>query len=242
MKVTIINNQDEAGAYVANIIKDVIKDSKRPVLGLATGSSPVSTYKHLVEMYQNNELDFKDVTTYNLDEYYGIDPNHSQSYYYFMNQHLFSQVNIDPSNIHMPSGIGDVALKSQEYNQQLNTDKRDLQILGIGSNGHIAFNEPGTLFEQETHVITLDLKTREDNSRFFNTLDEVPTQAITMGLANIMDSKKIILIASGESKAWAINQLLNGPKSIDVPATILQDHPDVEIVIDQQANKKAQWK
>lgn len=225
---------DKAAAIV---IREMIK-KPNIILGLATGTSPIGIYQRLIEAYKKQIISFQDVKTYNLDEYVGIDNDHPQSYYYFMNEQLFKHVDINIKNINIPSGdINQIEELAKEYNKKLYGNQRDLQLLGIGSNGHIGFNEPGSELGNETFVVELDKQTRIDNSRFFGSLDEVPTHAITMGIKNIMYSKHILLIATGESKAQAIYDMVYGPVDESVPASILQLHPNCTVIVDEDAAK-----
>lgn len=234
MKLKVLN-KEEIYKSIAKEIVDLINKKPNTVLGLATGSSPVGVYKELINFYKNNEVSFKNVQTFNLDEYVGLSKDNAQSYYYFMNEKLFKHIDIDINNTHIPNGI-DYQDTIMNYEKDIeNAGGIDLQILGIGSNGHIAFNEPGTDFNSEVHLVQLKESTRKDNSRFFVSLDEVPKQAITMGLKSIMKAKRIVLIAIGVNKATAINQLLNEEISINLPASILKMHPNVTIYCDEEA-------
>lgn len=236
MKIVEVKDYQELSKVAAKVIIDLIKEKPKTVLGLATGSSPVGLYQNLITAYNNKEISFKDVKTYNLDEYCDLAKNHSQSYYTFMHEKFFNSVDINDENINIPVGNGpDLDVLCDDYNELLKNANIDLQILGIGGNGHIGFNEPGTSFEQETFVVKLTQKTRQDNKRFFNSIDEVPKYAITMGIKNIMQAKTILLIASGASKAEAINKLVNGPLTTDFPASILKNHKNVIVIIDKEA-------
>lgn len=236
MKVIKVKDYQELSLKASEIILDLVKDNPKAVLGLATGSSPIGLYQNLIKAYQNQEISFKDVTTYNLDEYCELPRSHPESYYSFMHRNLFDHIDIKEENTHLPSSTETNLQKScDDYNKLLHSTKIDLQLLGIGANGHIGFNEPGTSFESETQIIKLTEKTREDNKRFFNSIDEVPRYAITMGIKNIMDAKAIILVANGKNKAEAINKLINGPVTEEVPASILQKHPNVTIIVDEEA-------
>lgn len=236
MKIKIYEDVNEIDEDVSQIFIELIKQKSNAVLGMATGSSPVGVYVKLVEAYRRGQISFKEIYNFNLDEYVGIDVNHPQSYYNFMKENLYKHVDPTIENLYIPIVKGDDLQKvCDEYNELLEKHPRDIQILGIGSNGHIAFNEPGTDFSEVTHVTNLKESTIKDNARFFKTKDEVPTQAISMGLDNIMNSKKIVLIAKGKNKAWAVKEMIEGKKSIDCPATILQDHKDVEIFLDKDA-------
>ena len=207
------------------------------VLGLATGSSPEGIYKCLIEDYRNKRIDFSEVKTLNLDEYCGLAPENEQSYRYFMEKHLFAHVNLQKENIHIPDGMAADAEKECARYEALVAEMggADLQLLGIGHNGHIAFNEPGSAFIKETHVVELTERTREANKRFFNSIDEVPGYAFTMGIGSILKAKKILLIASGKDKADAVKKAFFGPVTPEVPASILQFHKDVTLVVDEDA-------
>ena len=238
MEIRIFENKEGLSRAAAMYFKEVIKNNKKPVLGLATGSSPIGMYEKLIEMYEKGEISFENVVTYNLDEYLGIKNTHTQSYNHFMTENFFKHIDIKEENINIPNGNGDVDAICDDYNKALNENEIDIQVLGIGSNGHIAFNEPGTPFGTKTHIVELDEATRKDNARFFDSIDEVPTKAITMGLANIMKSKQIILIATGTGKADAIRRLIKGDVTEQLPASILQFHPNVIILTDREAAKE----
>ena len=232
-----IQSKDKMNAEIAQLFIDTVKENPNCVLGLATGSSPLGVYKNMIEAYKNNEVSFKNVKTFNLDEYVGLDGNHEQSYRYFMNHNLFDHIDIDKENTHVPSGTN--LENPEEYDTLIEqAGGIDLQILGIGSDGHIAFNEPGTPFNSLTHVAELAESTIVDNSRFFNSIEEVPTKAVTMGLASIMKAKKIVLIATGENKAQAIQGLLEGLITEKLPCSILRNHPDVIVYLDRAAYSK----
>ena len=232
-----IQSKDKMNAEIAQLFIDTVKENPNCVLGLATGSSPLGVYKNMIEAYKNNEVSFKNVKTFNLDEYVGLDGTHEQSYRYFMNHNLFDHIDIDKENTHVPSGTN--LETPEEYDTLIEqAGGIDLQILGIGSDGHIAFNEPGTPFDSLTHVAELAESTIVDNSRFFNSIEEVPTKAVTMGLASIMKAKKIVLIATGENKAQAIQGLLEGLITEKLPCSILRNHPDVIVYLDRAAYSK----
>lgn len=237
IKFEVFENYDELSAHAAKMFKEVLDNTKNPVLGLATGSSPVGLYKELVEMYKKDEVDFSHVTSVNLDEYVGLDGTHDQSYRYFMDEHLFNHVNIDKEKTFVPNGLAeDLVKESKEYDQRIvDLGYADLQILGIGPNGHIGFNEPADKLTVETHVADLLDSTIEANSRFFESKDDVPKQAISMGLSAILNAKKIILIASGESKAKAVAALVDEFVTTEIPATLLKLHPDVTVLVDKEA-------
>ena len=239
MKIIVVKDYEAMSELGAQIIKEQIQVNPSCTLGLATGSSPIGTYKNLIKANKDGEISFKDVKTYNLDEYCGISRSHPQSYYYFMHENLFDHVDINEENVHIPAVSNDNLDKDCEvYNEMLNNASVDLQLLGIGGNGHIGFNEPGTSFTQETFIVKLAEKTRQDNKRFFNSIDEVPTHAITMGIKNIMNAKKILMLISGASKADTVVRLLNEEIDTDFPASVLHKHPDVTVIIDQEAYSK----
>ena len=236
MKVIVVKDYDEMSQKCAEIFIEQLQKKPASVLGLATGGSPVGTYQRIVKAYQEGLIDFKDVKPYNLDEYCGISILHPQSYYFFMHDNLFNHVDIVEDNVHLPSASGEnIDKQCAAYNEMLHKVEIDIQLLGIGSNGHIAFNEPGTPFELETHVVELTDKTRQDNKRFFNSIDEVPTHAVTMGIKNIMQAKRIVMLISGKNKAETVKQLLTGPVTEKFPASILNNHPDVTVIIDEDA-------
>lgn len=238
MKVKV-ESKEQMNAEIAKLYVDTVKNNPKCVLGFATGSSPLGVYKKIIEAYNNHEVSFKDVVSFNLDEYVGLDENHNQSYRYFMNTNLFDHIDIKKENTNVPCGTGDYEKLAKEYDKKIASfGGIDLQILGIGSDGHIAFNEPGTPFDSLTHVATLAQSTIVDNSRFFNSIDEVPTKAVTMGLASIMNAKKIVLIATGYNKADAIKGLINGEITTDLPCSILKNHHDVTIYVDEEAYSK----
>jgi len=244
IKVIITRDYDEMSKLAAKMIADAIRAKPNIVLGLATGGTPEGCYKELVRMHKEEGLDFSQVVTFNLDEYVGLPPDHPQSYHYYMDVYLFNHVNIKRENTHIPDGMAkDLEKHCQEYEEMIKkAGGIDLQLLGIGRNGHIGFNEPGSPFDSRTRVVELTETTRRDNARFFKSIDEVPTHAVTMGLATIMEARKIILLASGENKADAIAKAVEGPKTTMVPASILQDHPDCTFIIDKEAASKLEGK
>lgn len=236
MKIIKVKDFEELSMEATKIVGGLLKEKPQATLGLATGISPVGLYKNLVKMYQNKEISFKDVKTYNLDEYCELPKSHPESYYSFMYRNLFSHVDIKDENVHIPSSEGsDLQKNCDDYNNLLHKAEIDLQILGIGGNGHIGFNEPGTPFDQETFVVKLTDRTRNDNKVFFNSLEEVPQYAITMGIDNIMKAKKIVMLIAGKSKAQAVKRLLSGEITTDFPASILHKHPDVVVIFDEEA-------
>ena len=235
MKVVIGNNEKISALIAEEFIKQV-NEKPNCVLGLATGTSPLKVYANMVQACKDGRVSFKDVKTFNLDEYIGLEGTHNQSYRYFMNDNLFNHIDINKENTHVLLGVGDYLAYANNYDNLIKqAGGIDLQILGIGSDGHIAFNEPGTPFDSLTHVAELAESTIVDNSRLFNDISEVPTKAVTMGLRSIMNAKKIVLIATGKNKARAIYNLLKGPKTEEVPCSILQDHPDCTIYVDEEA-------
>ncbi len=235
MKV-IVGSEEKISALIAEEFIKVVNKKPNAVLGLATGTSPLGVYADLVKANKEGRVSFKGVATFNLDEYIGLEGTHNQSYRYFMNDNLFDHIDIDKNRTHVLKGIGDYLAYAKEYDNEIaKFGGIDLQILGIGSDGHIAFNEPGTPFDSLTHVAELTEQTIRDNSRLFNDISEVPTKAVTMGLKSIMNARKIVLIATGKNKAQAIYNLLRGPKTEEVPCSILQDHPDCTIYCDEAA-------
>ncbi len=214
----------------------VIKAKPSAVLGLATGTSPLGVYANLAEANKAGLVSFKGCTTFNLDEYVGLKGTHNQSYRYFMNKNLFDHIDIDKKKTNILLGVGDYKKFMGEYDGMIaKAGGIDIQILGIGSDGHIAFNEPGTSFDSLTHETELTAQTIKDNSRLFNDISEVPTRAVTMGLASIMKAKKIVLIATGKNKAKAVFGLIKGPVSENMPCSILQKHPDCTVYVDEDA-------
>lgn len=239
MKVIVCKNKEEASQKACEIMLDIVKNNPSANLGLATGSTPVQLYANMVEDHKKNGTSYKNIKTFNLDEYFGLDQSHPQSYHYFMCQHLFNDIDIDMNNVHVPKGNGDVNEEAANYNQMLAENPLDIQLLGIGSNGHIGFNEPGTSFDSVTHKVDLKQSTIEDNAKlFFNgKIEDVPTQAVSMGIANIMQAKKVLLLAFGAGKAEAVKGMVEGPKTEDLPASCLQDHPDCIVICDEDAAK-----
>lgn len=236
MKLIVVKDYEEMSREASLIIKDLLVKKPDATLGLATGSSPIGLYQNLIKYYENGEISFKNVKTYNLDEYCELPRSHPESYYSFMHRNLFSHVDILEENVHIPCSEGsDLQALCNEYNELLHKATIDLQLLGIGANGHIGFNEPNTPFDQETWVVKLTDKTRRDNQRFFNSLDEVPTHAMTMGIANIMQAKCLLLVASGKNKAEAIRRLASGEVNPECPATILNRHPNAIVIVDEDA-------
>ena len=224
----------------ANIIASQVVLKPDCVLGLATGSTPIGAYKNLVEKYEQGDLDFSQVTTVNLDEYKGLPRENDQSYYYFMHDNLFDHVNVKPENTHLPDGTKeDASEECARYEELIRSlGGQDLQLLGLGHNGHIGFNEPDAVFEKTTHCVDLQESTIEANKRFFASADDVPKQAYTMGIGTIMKADKILLLASGEDKAEALYETICGKITPQIPATVLQLHQNVTIIADEAALSK----
>lgn len=240
MRIIIVENYEEMSKKAAAMMASQIILKPESVLGLATGDTPLGMYKELIRMYNENMIDFSKVKTFNLDEYYGLGKDSNQSYNYYMTNNLFKHINIDTENINIPNGmVKNIEEECISYEKRIKeAGGIDIQVLGIGVNGHIGFNEPDVNFEAETHLVNLDEKTIESNSRFFKCIEEVPTKAISMGIKTIMHSKKIVLLANGASKADAIAKTVNGKISPEVPASILQLHQDVAIIVDKEAASK----
>ena len=239
MKLIIAKNYEELSKIAAEEFAEVIINKPTAILGLATGGSPVGMYKELIRKYENKELDFSKCTSINLDEYIGLNPEHEQSYRNFMNTNLFNYININKDKTFVPNGLAEnLEEECRNYDRKIEElGGIDVQLLGIGNNGHIAFNEPGEELSTGTHIISLTESTIEANARFFDSIDQVPRKALTMGLGGIMKAKKIILIASGEGKAEAIQGIFSGKITTDNPATMLQMHRDVVVIVDEAAAK-----
>lgn len=241
MKIIKAKDYQDMSRKAANIISAQIIMKPDCVLGLATGSTPIGTYDQLVEWYKKGDLDFSQVSSVNLDEYRGLAHTDSQSYYYFMHEHLFKHVNIREEATFVPDGTNPDAEAACAAHEEIikKLGGIDLQLLGLGNNGHIGFNEPSCAFEKETHCVDLTESTIQANSRFFDSIDQVPTQAYTMGIKTIMMAKKILIVANGEGKADIVARAFWGPVTPDVPASILQMHPNVTVVCDEAALSKA---
>ncbi len=242
MKIYRAKDYNDMSRKAANLISAQILLKPNCVLGLATGSTPLGTYRQLVERYNQGDLDFSEITTVNLDEYKGLTHDNSQSYYYFMNENLFSKVNINKSKVFLPDGTEpDSETACQKYNEILHAvGVIDLQLLGLGHNGHIGFNEPADFFTTETHCITLSERTIQANARFFATAEEVPRQAYTMGIKTIMSAEKVLVVISGEDKADIVKKAFFGPITPQVPASILQLHHNAVIIADEAALSKCE--
>ncbi len=236
MKVIIVKNYEEMSQRAGEVMLGVVKSNPQAVLGLATGSTPIGLYQEMIRDHKENGTSYKSIQTVNLDEYVGLDETSDQSYVYFMRHNLFNYVDVDLANTHIENGKAtDKEAECARYNALLDTLVPDIQVLGIGSNGHIAFNEPGTPFDSVTHIVDLAESTIKDNSRMFASIDEVPRQAFTMGLKNIMNAKKILILANGANKAKAVFGLVKGEITENLPASILQNHPDCILICDEAA-------
>ncbi|MBR3250985.1 MAG: glucosamine-6-phosphate deaminase [Erysipelotrichaceae bacterium] len=235
MKIIRVKDAEEASEKAFEVMKEFIKPGK--VLGLATGSTPLGLYARMIKDHKENGTSYKDIRTFNLDEYVGLPISHPESYYAFMHRNLFDQLDIPEENTHVPSGLGeDLEAQARKYDEMIDETPVDIQLLGIGSDGHIAFNEPGTPFDSGTHVTDLAESTIKDNCRFFdNDISKVPTQAVTQGIGTIMKAKNILLIATGANKAKAVKEMLEGPVDESCPASILQKHDNVTVIIDEPA-------
>lgn len=244
MRVIITKDYNEMSRKAAKIIAEQIRRKPNSVLGLATGSTPLGAYKELIRIHKEEDLDFSKIITFNLDEYYGLAPTHPQSYHYFMFENLFNHININPKNVHIPDGLAkDVEAFCEQYEAEIKkVGGIDLQLLGIGRDGHIAFNEPGSPLMGRTRQVALAEETIKDNARFFKSEEEVPRLAITMGCGTIMEAKKLILLANGEGKADAVAATIEGPITSQITASILQMHPNVTIIIDEAAASKLKRK
>ena len=232
MKFIKVDTYNELSREAALVIASQLKSKPDSVLGLATGSSPVGTYRELIKMYENGEIDFSSARSVNLDEYVGLSPEDTQSYAYFMRTNLFDHVNIKKENTNIPNGTAeDLDAECRRYDKLvLELGGVDLQLLGIGTDGHIGFNEPDSVFSKRTHTVRLAQSTIDSNARFFESADKVPTTAITVGMMTIMQARSVLLIANGPSKRDILNKALNGPITPEIPASILQLHPHVTVV------------
>lgn len=237
MRVIVCENYEQVSKEAAKIIAAQVHLKPNCVLGLATGSTPVGAYNELVDMYKKGEIDFKDVKTFNLDEYYPIKRSNDQSYYYFMHDNLFNHINIPEESIHVLNGeVSDPEKECKDYEKSIEAHGGiDLQLLGIGRNGHIAFNEPDENLVADTHVTALTDDTIDANSRFFADIKDVPTKSLTMGMASIMKARKILILINGAGKHQALKKLLSGEISTMCPATMLNMHSDVVVICDKEA-------
>lgn len=240
MNVLVYDNDEQIGIAAGNYMCGQVLAKPDSVLGLATGSTPLKPYGHMIKLFENGAVDFSKVTTFNLDEYCKLDVTDKNSYHTFMYDNLFNHINIPDENIHFLDGnADDLEKECKDYEMKIkNAGGIDIQLLGIGSNGHIAFNEPSDSFQRWSHVVKLKESTINDNSRFFNSIEEVPTHAVTMGIGSIMKAKRILIIATGENKANAIKQLIDGNVTPQCPASVLQFHTDVTLMLDKGAASK----
>lgn len=239
MKVIVCKNTEELADEALKVMLDVIKSKESPIIGLATGSSPIGLYNAMIRDHKENGTSYRNVKSVNLDEYVGLGIESDQSYVYFMNDNLFKSIDIDKKNTNLPNGkAADMNAECERYTALLDSMPQDIQLLGIGGNGHIGFNEPGTPFDSTTHIVELQERTRLDNARFFSSLDEVPTHAITMGIKNIMNAKKILVVANGKGKADAVYSMVKGEITEACPASVLQKHNDVIVIVDEDAASK----
>ncbi len=240
MRIIVCENYDEMSEKAAQIVASQLILKPDSILGLATGSTPIGTYENLAKMNKEGKIDFSQVKSFNLDEYYPIEHSNDQSYYYFMNDNLFSKVNIDINNTDIPNGeASDPIAECKAYEERISASAGvDLQILGIGQNGHIGFNEPDENLSAVTHLVTLTDNTIEANARFFEKKEDVPTKALTMGIGTIMKSRKILILASGKNKFDAVQKLLDNSITTDCPATMLKTHQDVVLICDKEAYGK----
>ena len=238
MNIIVVSDYEEMSEKASLLFSQAIKENPKLVLGLATGSTPLGLYQRLVKMVQNGQISFRDVTSFNLDEYVGLPADHPQSYRYFMNKNLFSQVDIKLENTFVPSGVAsDLEKECEAYTEKLAKAPQDLQLLGLGSDGHIGFNEPGTSFSSHTHVVRLAECTIRDNSRLFDRIEDVPKEAITIGIQDVMQAKNIIMLVNGSNKAEAVKRMIQGPVDESCPASILQKHPSFTVILDKEAAK-----
>ena len=235
IRIIKVKDYEEASDKAFEVMKDFLKPGM--VLGLATGSTPLGLYARMVKDHKENGTSYKDIKSFNLDEYVGLPVSHPESYYTFMHRNLFDQIDIPEENTHVPSGLGeDLEAQAKKYDEMIDASPVDIQLLGIGSDGHIAFNEPGTPFDSGTHVTDLAESTIKDNCRFFdNDISKVPTQAVTTGSGTSMKARNILLIATGANKAQAVKDMLEGPIDVNCPASILQKHDNVTVIIDEPA-------
>ncbi|RIX50500.1 glucosamine-6-phosphate deaminase [Paenibacillus nanensis] len=238
MELKIFETSEQLDVYAAELFTKLINEKPNAVLGLATGSTPIGIYEKMVESYHQKKVSFKGVTTYNLDEYVGLTPDNDQSYAYYMNKHLFSRVDIPSGQAHLPNGMAeDPEAECKRYDAMLNERPADIQLLGLGHNGHIGFNEPDDKLTAGTHVVKLKEETREANARFFASIDEVPREAVTMGVGSILKANTILLVVRGSDKARIVKEALTGPITTQVPASLLQTHPRLIVLVDREAGR-----
>lgn len=236
MQIIVVENYDEMSRRGGEILASVVKEDPTATLGLATGTTPIGAYRELIRRYEAGEISFRSVHTVNLDEYVGLSGDDPHSYRYFMQDQLFSHIDIDVANTQLPSGVArDLTAECRRYTQMLAENPQDIQLLGLGSDGHIGFNEPGAPFAGHTHVTDLAESTIRDNARLFDRIEDVPTRAITMGIADVMQAEKILLMANGKNKAEAVRAMIRGEVTEACPASVLQRHPDVTVILDREA-------
>ena len=240
MNIIEVRNYQELSEKASQAVIDQLYDKPDSVLGLSTGSTPMGMYQELIKAFKENKVDFSRATFFNLDEYLGLEPDNVNSYSYYMQKNFFNQIKVDQSRINIPNGMAeDLTKESEDYEEKIELAKGiDLQILGIGENGHLAFNEPGSFFKSRTRIVDLSEHTKIVNARHFKNSYEVPEKAITMGLGTIMQAKKILLLASGVKKAQAVRRMIMKPVTADLPASILQKHKGVTAIIDNEAGEK----
>ena len=233
----IVKDYGELGKKAAGLVADEVKSNPKVVLGLATGGTPVGMYRELIKLHQEEGIDFSQASSFNLDEYVGLAATHPQSYRAYMQENLFDHINLPANKTHVPAGEApDLQLECVSYEEAIRqAGGVDIQVLGIGNNGHIGFNEPGSSADSTTRVVQLTESTIEANARYFASIEEVPTQAVSMGIKTILSAKKVVLLASGEAKAEAVRLMLEGEPTADVPASLLQLHPDVTVIVDEAA-------
>ncbi|WP_127529806.1 glucosamine-6-phosphate deaminase [Paenibacillus kobensis] len=239
MNIQIFDSQEQLDETAAQYLIDTVKHNPEAVLGFATGSTPIGIYDKLVEKHHRLGVSFRHITSFNLDEYVGLTADHEQSYAFYMNKHLFSRIDLPAGQTNLPNGMAD-SLNSEckRYDQLLEEHPIDVQLLGLGHNGHIGFNEPAEGLIGGTHIVQLQEKTRDANARFFDSKDEVPTEAVTMGVGSILKAKTIILAVRGADKADIVREALFGPITTDCPASLLQTHSDVIVLLDREAGRK----
>lgn len=240
MTIHVLEDYEKVSIKAAQLLAAQVTLNPRSVLGLATGSTPLRMYELLIEMYNHELIDFSEVTSFNLDEYYNLDKENEESYAYYMDKNFFDHININKENVNIPNGVvKDIEAYCEDYDAKIfNAGKIDFQVLGIGANGHIGFNEPDVHFEAGTHLVKLDEKTIKDNARFFDKIEDVPKEAISMGIRNIMQSKIVILMATGENKIGAVEKMIFGEVTPILPASILQVHNNVTILVDKVIGDK----
>ncbi|MDC7228497.1 MAG: glucosamine-6-phosphate deaminase [Spirochaetales bacterium] len=236
MNIVRCGNYDDASRQAYHHLLSRLRDNEKAVLGLPTGSTPLGLYRCMTQGYVNGDFDYSGITTFNIDEYAGMERNNPDSYYLFMQRKLFNGINVAEERRHIPSGLGNLEHNCLEYDRLMEAAGGiDILVLAVGANGHIGFNEPGTPFESTTHIIELTGRTRADNARFFKSPEDVPEQALTMGIKLMMNAREIIFIGTGKEKADAVRRMVNGPVTTDCPASVLQLHPNITLYLDSEA-------